>query len=70
VSAKFISFDNGVCRHLSERQPQKQLIEAAQACETVQLGANLVDAELRVVGHVRRSATAHRGWSAYFINPA
>jgi hypothetical protein len=36
----------------------------------VQLGANLVDAELRVVGHVRRSATAHRGWSAYFINPA
>jgi hypothetical protein len=54
----FISFDNGVCRRLRTNAPEAQRAEALQACDAVQLGANLLDESLRVVGQVRRAGSA------------
>jgi len=59
-NAAFISFTNGVCRRFYDRN--NWYYEAIDACDTVNLEANILDENLNVIATVSRNQTAINGF--------
>lgn len=62
----FVSFDNGVCRRANHVEIADPLPALKAACENVQLGANMLDEQYRVIAQCRRVASAG-GFVAYEV---